>query len=98
MTINIIFIIGIAFIVLIGLYLMKSTNDFIEYKKEVEDFKVFIIKKYERIAKENGQSNESNTNGDRENQPGDIVTAAKSAKTGGKSKARTNKTKAQKYC
>ena len=34
MTINIIFIIGIAFIILIGLYLMKSTQDFIEYKNK----------------------------------------------------------------
>ena len=34
MIINIIFIIGIAFIILIGLYLMKSTNDFIEYKNK----------------------------------------------------------------
>ena len=34
MTINIIFIIGIAFIILIGLYLMKSTNDFIDYKNK----------------------------------------------------------------
>ena len=34
MTIIIIFIIGIAFIILIGIYLMKSTNDFIEYKNK----------------------------------------------------------------
>ena len=34
MTINIIFIIGITFIILIGLYLMKSTQDFIEYKNK----------------------------------------------------------------
>ena len=34
MTINIIFIIGIVLIVLIGLYLMKSTNDFIDYKNK----------------------------------------------------------------
>ena len=34
MIINIIFIIGIAFIILIGIYLMKSTNDFIDYKNK----------------------------------------------------------------
>ena len=34
MTINIIFIIGIVLIVLIGLYLMKSNLDFIEYKNK----------------------------------------------------------------
>jgi len=34
MTINILFIIGIVLIILIGLYLMKSTNDFIEYKNK----------------------------------------------------------------
>ena len=34
MSFNIIFIIGIAFIILIGLYLMKSTQDFIEYKNK----------------------------------------------------------------
>ena len=32
--IELIFIIGIVLIVLIGLYLMKSTNDFIEYKNK----------------------------------------------------------------
>ena len=32
--INLFFIIGIVLIVLIGLYLMKSTNDFIEYKNK----------------------------------------------------------------
>jgi len=34
MSFNIIFIIGIAFIILIGLYLMKSTEDFINYKNK----------------------------------------------------------------
>ena len=32
--INLFFIIGIAFIILIGLYLMKSTEDFIDYKNK----------------------------------------------------------------
>ena len=34
MIVNILFIIGIAFIILIGLYLMKSTEDFIDYKNK----------------------------------------------------------------
>jgi len=32
--INLFFIIGIAFIISIGLYLMKSTEDFINYKNK----------------------------------------------------------------
>ena len=75
--------------------LANYINDFIEYRNETEDFKKFITTKYERITKENGQANNSDTNGDRKDQPGDTPTNTKSPETGGEPKKRTDKAKAK---
>ena len=53
MTINIIFIIGIAFIILIGLYLMKSTNDFIEYKNKQIKKQILLNESFQKNKQNN---------------------------------------------
>ena len=75
--------------------LANYINDYIDYRKDVEEFKTYIVKKYERINKENGQANNSDTNGDRKDQPGDTPTNTKSPETGGEPKKRTDKAKAK---
>ena len=48
MSFNIIFIIGIAFIILIGLYLMKSTQDFIDYKNKQIKKQILLNESFNR--------------------------------------------------
>ena len=74
--------------------LANYINDFIEFKEETEDFKVWIQKKYERIT--NGQSDEGNTDGDREDKSGDTTTDTESAEVGANSETGADKDTASK--
>ena len=72
--------------------LANYINDFIEYKEETEGFKVWIQKKYERIT--NGQPDQSNTDGDRKDQPGDTPADSKSTEAGTEPKESSDKAEA----
>ena len=62
MTINIIFIIGIVLIVLIGLYLMKSTNDFIEYKNKQIRKQILLNESFFKSQKDMNKWTKKNNN------------------------------------
>jgi hypothetical protein len=74
--------------------LANYINDFIEFQDQTENFKVFIQKKYERMT--NGQPDQSNTDGNRENKSGDTNPDTKSTKARKIVKDGANKDKASK--
>ena len=51
--------------------LANYINDYIEYKRNTEDFKAFIQEKYKKKEKTNEQTDGSNSKGDRKDQSGD---------------------------